>query len=183
MQSIWRTPLLLAFLILLGSGCGKPNDPTDLKGPIVTSIPPTEDAPHVDWSLKLLKNDAELMLIEIRSERGIGRSAVKAPSPSWPPEVALYLHLRALESLTVEAGDMTWEANISSSGEHQITCSLTPKDLPPTPSAAKITIMPNEQPVTAIPLKDGEFFKIVLPQQLFETKPAEIKLAWVDFYR
>lgn len=183
MQSVWRIPLLLAILVTLGSGCGKPIVSTDLETSNVTPIPPTEEAPHVDRSLKLLQNDAELMLVEIRSERGIGRSVVKAPSPSWPPEVALYLHLRALESLIVEAGDMTWEANISSSGEHQITCSLTPKDLPPTPSAAKITIMPSEQPVTAIPLKDGEFFKVVLPPQLFESKPAEIKLSWVDFYR
>jgi len=183
MQSVWRIPLLLAILVTLGSGCGKPIVSTDQETSNVTPIPPTEEAPHVDRSLKLLQNDAELMLVEIRSERGIGRSVITAPSPSWPPEVILHLHLRGLESLIVEAADMSWEANISSSGDHQITCSLTQRGSLPSPSAASIKIMPNEQPVTTIPLKDGEFFRVVLPQQLFASNPAEIKLAWVDFYR
>lgn len=142
-----------------------------------------DQTPIAELSFQTLEDSEEKLITEIRSRRGIGRGSILAPGRSWPAEVILHLHLKGLESLVVEADGVKWEVNVSSSHGHTITSRLNDLEQSISKDKAIVYVMPNQQPVTTIPLSSDQFFEVVLPSQLFESNPSEIKLAWVDFYR
>jgi hypothetical protein len=171
---------LIAFVAIV-AGCQSASEESNLDEESVTSG--EELPPIAELSFQTMESTEEKLVTEIRSLRGIGRGAIAAPGQSWPDEVILQLHLRGLESLSVEADGVIWEVNVSSSPKYTVTSRYTNADQASVTEEPIVYVMPDKQSVSTIPLPEGQFFEIVLPRKLFDSNPAEIKLAWVDFYR
>lgn len=171
---------LIAFVAIV-AGCQSASEESNLEQESVTSG--EELSPIAELSFQTMESTEEKLVTEIRSLRGIGRGSIAAPGQSWPDEVILQFHLRGLESLSVEADGVIWEANVSSSPRHPVTSRYTNSDQASVTEEPIVYVMPGKQSVSTIPLPEGQFFEIVLPRKLFDSNPAEIKLAWVDFYR
>jgi hypothetical protein len=171
---------LIAFAAIV-AGCQSASEESNLDEESVTSG--EELPPIAELTFQTRESTKEKLVTEISSLRGIGRGAIAAPGDSWPDEVILQLHLRGLESLSVEADGVIWEVNVSSSPKFTVTSRYTNADQASVTEEPIVYVMPDKQSVSTIPLPEGQFFEIVLPRKLFDSNPAEIKLAWVDFYR
>jgi hypothetical protein len=171
---------LIAFVAIV-AGCQSASEESNSEEESVTSG--EELSPIAELSFQTMESTEEKLVTEIRSLRGIGRGAIAAPGQSWPDDVILQLHVRGLESLSVEADGVIWEVNVSSSPKYTVTGRYTNADQASVAEEPVVYVMPDKQSVSKIPLPEGQFFEIVLPRKLFDSNPAEIKLAWVDFYR
>jgi hypothetical protein len=174
-------PLCIIALIAQLAGCdsASPNIPDEEESAAMTN----DSTPIAELSFKTVESTSEKLVTEIRSARGIGRGSILSPGASWPEQVSVQLHLRGLESLTVEADGVVWEVQVSSSPPHTVTSGYKNSELTAESTEWAVYVMPDKKAVSKIPLPEGQFFEIILPRKLFESNPSEIKLAWVDFYR
>jgi len=138
--------------------------------------------------------ESDMTIIDIHSESGIGSVDISYDPGSQSPDLVLRLHLRGLESLRLQAGDTTVEANVSSSHPHEIRQSATSEnggsvEMNSTdPLWVNIMIVNNDtNEQVKIPLEDG-YFQVTIPQEVF---PGELdseegrllSVSWIDFYR
>lgn len=173
-NGLWSAVLLL-FLM----GCGSASQQADKNEPVSQET----SAPQAGLSFKTIESSESKLVTEIRCERGIGRGVIARPGAVWPEQVIVQLHVRGLEAFTVAADEMDWELNVSSSHEHKITSRLADREVVSEGMDLVVYVMPGKQPLSKIPLAEGQFFEITLPRELFEASPAEITLSWIDFYR
>jgi hypothetical protein len=136
-----------------------------------------------DGNIQVVAQSGRTM-IEIRSDRGIGRLEMTRGMCAWPTSMLVRLHLGGLECFVVEREGLSVAWAVSSTGNHEAMVSLRQAD--------------NERPLDEespyytpvrivggngrIPLQDG-YFEIVLPAKLFEGNPQALTLRWVDFFR
>lgn len=168
-----------AVLLLFLVGCGAASQRTDRN----ERVSEEASGPQAGLLFKTLESSESKLVTEIRCERGIGRGALARPGTVWPEKVIVQLHVRGLEAFSVIAGEMDWELNVSSLQEHKITSRLADREVVSESMDSVVCVMPGKQPVSKIPLAEGQFFEITLPRELFEASPAEITLSWIDFYR
>jgi len=183
-------PKLLIFAMLLGCQAESPQVPSQATE---TAASQEESSSVTESNFQTVESSAEKLVIAVRSPRGIGSGSIQAPShPAasnassrqlWPKQVLVQLHLRGLESLTVEAAGIRWEINVSSSPGYSISSRYHGSPEEANQDQAQVYVMPNQQPISHIPLTEGQFFEVLLPAKLFDSDPAEIKLTWIDFYR
>jgi len=183
-------PQFLTLALLLGCQTRSPEVPSQTPETTATK---QESSTVTESNFQTVESSSERLVSALRSPSGIGRGSIQAPShptPSdtlssklWPKQVFLQLYLRGLESLTVEAAGIRWEINVSSSPGHRISSHYPGVDETANHDPAQVYVMPNRQPISNIPLVEGQFFEVVLPAMLFDSDPAEIKLTWIDFYR
>lgn len=174
--------IYLSALMVSSVGCQPAPSETKLQE-VEDAMSATEASPMTENSMQTVESNAEKLVVEIRSHRGIGRGKIAIPGPTWPNKVVLQIHLRGLESLTVKTNGIEWESNVSSSLGYAITSRFKDADHVATTESPVVHVMPKKQPISLIPLTEGQFFEVVLPRKLFDSNPTEIEVAWIDFYR
>lgn len=130
--------------------------------------------------------------IAIDSPTGISHATVERTGEAWPESVTLRLNLRGLEHFSVKNGDVSIDAEISSTNEaprirvgrsdskHSDGRALESND----PWWMEVRSLDAAgKPTEEIPLPAGGVFEIRLPRAFFEKNPKSIELEWIDFYR
>lgn len=138
---------------------------------------------RADTRIRFL-TEGDTTVFDIESQVGIDKATIKRETSEWPKAILVRLQLAGLESFRAGTKEASVEWSVSSTGENEIRSSLVSgkretaitKD---SPYFAEVRITGSEK---KIPLKSG-YFEIPLPAKLFEGNPAELTLAWVDFYR
>jgi hypothetical protein len=154
--------------------------------------------------------DIHRTVLAIRSERGIGECKVHRESENWPKGLILRLHLRGLEQIVVCVGDRNWIGSVSSSegvvrwsyrtegameqpldSSDPNWCSIgiarlkepaageEPKSAPTQPLQKQSELSKEIR----VPLEDGEYWEMKLPEIWLKENPGSIRISWIDFYR
>jgi hypothetical protein len=120
--------------------------------------------------------------------KGIGKATLTCDPEKWPKELFLRIHLRGLESLTVENGKVKWSASVQSQGKHETLLNLHEDgkdDIEPDKDSPYWTEIlrfeANAKPTAGLP-PEGGWFKLRIPAALL-TNTRGLKISWVDFYR
>jgi len=165
--------------------------------PTVSAEEPLEESPQRDGLRVTTKRDNDRVTIAqtqggttiaIHSPMGISSATVARTGRRWPSRVILRLHLQGLENLDIAAGDTRLVGFVQSHSGYGRFLSRKTAD-------GEQRLDKNDplwmdiraadktgKSVKGLPPKDG-FFEMQLPPALFEDNPAEIKIAWIDFYR
>jgi len=112
------------------------------------------------------------------------RTTILRQAEAWPAPLVVRLHVKGLESLRVSAGAVELEGSVPSTGDHRTSWVLhagaEEKRLDAaSPYWADIRLVAAKP---RVPLEDG-YFQLTLPPAILEGNPAELHLAWIDFYR
>ncbi|MCC9606913.1 hypothetical protein LOC68_15490 [Blastopirellula sp. JC732] len=140
--------------------------------------PLTAKASRDNTQIRLLSEEKRTV-IDVECPIGIDNAIVKRTGDKWPEPLIVRLHLKGLESFRVE--NYAW--NVSSSGVPRVLVSVPDGGTVQLGLAHRTTPLRIVNSVPKIPLQDGGYFEVTLPDKLFENNPAELKLSWVDFYR
>jgi len=115
---------------------------------------------------------------DVTSPRGIGEATIarRQGAGDWPGRVTLRLHLRGLESLALEVGDVRLHLSVLSHGERRVLRTMRTAD------------DERERPVP----EGGEYcadvvigaarFDVTVPAALLQPGGV-LKVSWIDFYR
>jgi hypothetical protein len=119
---------------------------------------------------------------------GISQAVIERVGETWPKEVTLRLHLKALEGFRASNGRVNLDAAVSIQKgkakvrwwkDSQEDAALDEKS----PFWTDLRIVGGDgQPPKELPLRDG-YFEATLPKAFFEGNPKSITLSWIDFYR
>lgn len=174
------TPLLLALAGLLLAACALPT--AEPAGAV--AVTDAKDAEIVAER----RND--VLILEIRSETGIGGATLRLPEGDLPRDLILRLHLRGLENLTFgwEAGAV--QVSVSSTGEPLVRETFQPAGASAAEAIAdgcdawmNVGILSGDPDATpTIPLVDGHF-DVSAPRAFLESGARDFTLSWIDFYR
>jgi hypothetical protein len=121
--------------------------------------------------------DQDQMVIEIHNPFGIGKGVIARPGNRWPAAVVVRAYLQGLESLQIGSDVATFELQVSSSAEHQVSATLRRG------TDAKHELSPAEPAWPRVRNAAGDYFELAVPEAIFEGNPASIRLAWIDFFR
>jgi hypothetical protein len=139
----------------------------------------------------VLSQAGKVAVIDLYSQRGIGRAAIQWVAGDYPTRIILRLHLAGLEQLRLTYGRTSIALSIASMGPltvrqelslysgAQTTEQLTPDSPYWMPTAINGPNVNQQQP---IPLKGG-WINVELPQHLLQTHPPRFTIEWVDFFR
>ena len=138
------------------------------------------------------KEDAEVtyqvsggdVIIEVRSQSGIGSAQLAQTGGPAPASVTMRLHLKGLEQFTFQYPAAAVTASISShDGSVSESVSLEGAVAQPISTDSPYW-MPVKIHATdpSIPLKDG-YFEVQAPKDFLTSASREFTLHWVDFYR
>jgi len=130
-------------------------------------------------------------VLDIYSERGLGRADVRWVAGDYPAQILLRLHLRGLEELRFSYATTTITLSLSSTGDggarQQYVSGAAPEpaqpSAPDSPYWMKTTI--KGQPAQAqnpMPLTTG-WIEVALPPHFLQERYTGFTLQWVDFYR
>ncbi|MCS7304579.1 MAG: hypothetical protein NZ602_05660 [Thermoguttaceae bacterium] len=158
---------------------------------------PEKDQPIEGWKVECPKEGDQIkvvstkegVVLEIYSQRGIGRAIVEGPAKGWPKSLILRLHLKGLESLRLEAGQWGFDASVMSYPPYQTRLRVhgpepiqEPVD-PKSPYWVEVRMFDGAgKPIQQIP-REGGYFEVVIPPTLLEKFPQKINIHWIDFYR
>lgn len=172
----------LAMIILLALAACAP--PSTRVAPVLELAPGREDV-----SLKAdTSNDS--ILIEIRSEGGIGSATVKLLSDDMPSRLVLRLYLHGMEELRFTYDDMTVQASVSSQQGNAITETVVRKGqatesftiTPSSPFWMAIDLVSITDTPAIVPLANG-YFEVAAPATYLTSSHRQFTVHWVDFYR
>lgn len=126
------------------------------------------------------------VVYSIRCPKGIGHTSIPKPARGWPETVVLHLHLRGLESLTVQNTQTTIAGAVSSQDGKIRLWKDGQEDRPLTahsPFWLSIrSIGPDGKAVSGLPPEQG-YFELTLPRPFFKQNPDSFTVRWIDFYR
>jgi hypothetical protein len=180
LQEVPVTPLVhvglfAGALALLGCSSGSgPVDPPDAGLQIRTER--AGDAIAV-------RREEGAVILDVTSERGIGRAEILRTGASWPRPLGLRLHLGGLEELRVACGSTEVRVAVASTGDRRVSQSLRRDDV--------------EQPITPDspywldtrvvgPGSDGSgrgWIEVELAEELLSDGGDHLAIHWVDFFR
>ena len=152
--------------------------------------------PDFDVSLKRGDDRVEICADEKRvvftvvSPRGIGAATVRRRAARWPKTVILRLRLRGLESLTIEAGQVTLGASVSSSAPHAVRLYASETGKQEEKAVDRNSrywtelrmLNADGKRASGLPAEGG-WFELQLPAALLAGQPEAITIRWIDFYR
>jgi hypothetical protein len=132
----------------------------------------------------------DAVIVEVRSETGIGSASIALPEDDSVREIILRLHLKGLENLTFSAPDGHVVTVAVSSGDtivrqmlHTPDSSIEEEIRAGSPWWMETGIISGEGGVEpTIPLEGGHF-DIAVPRAFLREGGSAFDLAWVDFYR
>ena len=139
------------------------------------------------------KNDAQLQVhgsdenvaVDIFSASGIGQAEFEWLSPEMPKQLVMQFHLRGLEELRFEYGEIVITASIASTGERGIRQSMQRAGEVPvhalTPSSPfwmKIRVA-SRNPISL----NERFITVEAPEDFLTGGARHVTIHWIDFYR
>jgi hypothetical protein len=142
-----------------------------------------------ETSKSVVSGSAEVVIIPIKSKRGIGSANIK-PRTQWPKKVELHIHLKGLENIEIDNGKSVITSSyslrhrstyVSVSGKpaRQDLKNIVKESHPFSLQITPVSRKPDRAP--GIPL-DG-YFKIEIPSEFLKNRPQSLKVNWIDFYR
>jgi hypothetical protein len=128
--------------------------------------------------------EGQRIVIDVKSENGIGQVTVRRKGEVWPKEVVLRMRLKGMESLRVSLGETALEWSVASGGEFVVSRSVTQQGRERQmqtgdPLWGEARIVGEDKKV---PLESG-YFEVTVPASLLESQANDLKIAWIDFYR
>lgn len=149
-----------------------------------------------DVALKRVQDRVEIcaeegrVLFTVASPRGIGAATIRRRAAPWPKTVVLRLQLRGLESLTIEAGQVTLGASVSSSAPHAVRLYASETGSQQEKAVARgnrywteVRILGADgKPASGLPTEGG-WFELELPAAVLKDNPESVAIHWIDFYR
>ena len=134
--------------------------------------------------------DGRGTVFNVHSTSGIGRAEISSANGSWRKPLIMRLHLRGLESLSVNNGHVTTQTSVLSRPPYRQLCEATPTGSKrgaaveaTSPFWMTLKIINTKDPRSpVIPLNSG-YFEVTLPDVLFESNPNTLFVQWIDFYR
>ncbi len=132
----------------------------------------------------------DVLIVNVRSESGIGSATVRLPEGDRPRDIIVRLHLSALENLTFAWDAGTVEVAVSSTGEAIVRESFQPAGAAAAEEIDRgsaqwmdVGILSNNPNATpTIPLVDGHF-DVSTPRAFLAGDARSFSLSWIDFYR
>ncbi|UUO06522.1 hypothetical protein M4951_24660 [Blastopirellula sp. J2-11] len=147
-------------------------DPAPKQAPLSVTV--GREKTHVQ-----ILTEEKQTILDVVCPFGIDKATVKRTTGKWPSPLVVRLHLKGLEAFTI--GRVTW--SVSSSGESLVSVSVPDGGTVHLGNNAYASVVRIVNSAEKIPLEAEGYFELTLPAKLFEGNPAELKLAWVDFYR
>ncbi len=135
-----------------------------------------------------VSTEANRTVVDVRSRGGIGRMELSPTKGKWRSPLVIHLHLRGLESLSVNNGKFTVNTSALRQTSHGQLCELTEgrnnrtiKEESPFWISLQIT---NEKesghPVSS---SKERCFEVTIPDALLEENPETLFIQWIDFFR
>ena len=147
--------------------------------PITYTVTASRDDIQADYSVQVSD-----VLIDIRSQGGIGSVQFTQESGPAPRSVTMRLYLKGLEESRFQYADVTVTASVSSH-DGSVQEGVSVQDGPEQPLQPDSPYWMDVQIVAedpSIPLKDG-YFGIQAPRDFLSSGSRNFTLSWVDFYR
>ena len=163
---------------------------------VLTGLGGTADAEAPKFNVKTRKMantvqaqaDDGKVVFSVKSPSGIGSATIERVDKNWPEAVALKLHLKGLESLTVSNGKVKLHVAVSSQdGKLRVRLWKDDKEAEQldqkSPYWMDIRIIGADgKPAQELPLKDGHF-AMILPKAFLKGSPKSLSVQWIDFFR
>ncbi|MDO9263174.1 MAG: hypothetical protein Q7U02_04350 [Desulfosalsimonadaceae bacterium] len=112
-------------------------------------------------------------IIAITSKTGIGGAAMIRTGEKWPARITIRLNLTNLESFEMENGVIYFNTSLKS-----------PKQVPYWRVSPKKE--PAKSPAGTLDISmasNGKIVKILVPKEMLEGNPQEIRFEWIDEFR
>lgn len=175
-----RTLHILFMAVMLVLGCLAPGRATsaDVEQAVVQT-----NTRKPDDSIQA-KSDNGVMILEVRSNSGIGRGAVSLTRGHWPEKVVLRFYLSGLESLGITSGKRRLSGSVLSHSGNTKRLDLNEdgKKGPQDPGTKIVVCDASGKAVQGMP-PDGGYFEIAVPKPLLESGSKRLELSWIDFFR
>lgn len=183
---------LAPWLILLGastiflSGCQAPAAEPDAGNMSLPVITVSTDSAR---NRATVYSEADRVIVDITSPRGIGNARIRLVEGSWPAEVILRLRLTGLEGLEVGyESDGAWRnlAGVLSHSGGDVWQSVVPPNEPEQPIDDS---SPHWMPIShgradqATSPDSESYFDVQMSPHFLENSSDLFEVSWVDFYR
>jgi hypothetical protein len=176
-----KHPPFVAMLVL--SGCLVPGPQDGLRSsPLSIELTgPRKAGDRIDVS-----DSGNPAFLDVHSEMGIGRATISPAQGDWPTRMIFRVHLKGLESFSVNNGKFTIATSVISRPPYRLICEVRPGDgsfvSEASPYWMPARIVPGNGSAPAIPLKGG-YIEVALPRIVLESRPKHLYVQWVDFLR
>ena len=166
----------LNYLAPKDNGAGLPTR-QERDAPFVVEVKKPEDRIE-------LTRERDTAIWVVISQTGIGRATITSPNGDWPTHVKLQLRLSGLEHFAVSNGKTKLTGSVQSHSGNPSRLRVADSDSSEERVLqASISAFDSDgNSVGGLPGKGG-YFEIVLPQVLFASRPRQLELEWIDFYR
>jgi len=139
-----------------------------------------------DARIKVEANE-DSAVIQIFSPKGIGRAGFEIISRDLPKKILMRFHLRGLENLRFEYGEIVVTAALSSAGDNAVRQTInsaggepvvTPTLASSSPYWMKMRVVSRDK----IPLREG-YIEVEAPEHFIKGGYRHASIHWIDFYR
>ena len=120
-----------------------------------------------------ITSTADAARITITSERGIGTAKLVLTGHQWPTHLILHLNLKDLEGFEMSNGII--RINTFRQSPRQIPYWKVGRNEKPSD--------PPDGTLEVVITKTDDAIEIVVPKEMLEGNPQEIRFGWIDFYR
>lgn len=131
----------------------------------------------------------ESIILSVHSTSGIGRARISPVAGSWPTRMVFRVHLKGLESFSVNNGKFSVTTSIQSRPPYKILCETKHADFRHGSSVSKASaywmpakIVPKNGSSPVIPLEGG-YIEVVVPEIVLRNRPRLLSIQWIDFWR
>ena len=130
------------------------------------------------------------VILDVYSESGIGRAAVSPGPQGWPSGLVFRLHLRGLESFSVQFGEFHLDSSVLSRAPYGQACEFqggrgpdgTTRVTEASPYWMSAVMVTEDDASRNIPLEEG-YFEVTVPRAVLKRDPEMLRVQWIDFYR
>jgi hypothetical protein len=171
--------LLVAWLLIAGCGTmpSESGTPTPVFGTTAEG----------DGNAVSISTSGDTILVDVRSQSGIGTATVNLVSGTPPANVVIRLHLSGLEAFRLSFEQTVVTAEVANNASHAVTQNIELPDGGTRPIASDSPLwldirLVSAQATPAIPLQQG-YFEIRLPNGLLHDQRRSFTIRWIDFYR
>ena len=143
------------------------------------TVPAVFPAPEFRVDLRKTVDTVEITstrnsaIIAITSKAGIGGASIIRTGEKWPARITIRLNLTNLESFEMENGVIYFNTSLKSP-EQVPYWRVSPKKEPAEPPAKTLDVTM---------ASTGKIVKILVPKEMLEGNPQEIRFEWIDELR
>jgi len=175
----------LFFSFLLLSGCLSPEAKEISSPPLTVELTGTnKTGNHIDTAAF-----QDSVILNVISKPSIGKATISPVRDSWPSRIVIRLHLRGLESFSVNNGKITITTSLLSHppynliGETRMAGQKRSVSIQNnSPYWMPVSVISKDKTRATIPLEDG-YIEVLLPEIITRNQPELLSIQWIDFLR